>query len=147
MADEAPAEDDVQLDELVRALQRIPPSQREALVMRELEGRSYNEIAGLLGRTTAALETPSSARGARSPRRSRTSSRARASVLASKQSDGRLSRKERKRLDEHLAECPSCAAFVKTQARQRRAFKGLAVLPVPVGLALFRDVPRRARRR
>jgi RNA polymerase sigma-70 factor (ECF subfamily) len=50
-------EEDIEVDELVRALQRIPPSQREALVMRELEGRSYNEIAGLLGLTTAALET------------------------------------------------------------------------------------------
>ena len=33
------------MEELVRALQRIPQSQREALVLRELEGRSYDEIA------------------------------------------------------------------------------------------------------
>src|SRR5262245_55046220 len=54
--DETP-EEDVRLDELVRALQRIPPTQREALVMRELEGRSYKEIAEFMGLTTAALET------------------------------------------------------------------------------------------
>ena len=140
--DEAPAEDDVQLDELVRALQRIPPSQREALVMRELEGRSYNEIAELLGLTTAALETLLfRARRSLAEEIENLVTCQSAELALSKQSDGRLSRKERKRLDEHLAECPSCAAFAKTQARQRRAFKGLAVLPVPVGLALFRDVP------
>ncbi len=140
--DEAPEEDDVQLDELVRALQRIPPSQREALVMRELEGRSYNEIAGLLGLTTAALETLLfRARRSLAEEIENLVTCQSAELALSKQSDGRLSRKERKRLDEHLAECPSCTAFAKTQARQRRAFKGLAVLPVPVGLALFRDVP------
>src|SRR5262245_5993196 len=54
---EAAAEPDVELDELVRALQRIPPAQREALVMREVEGRSYREISEMLGLSTAALET------------------------------------------------------------------------------------------
>jgi RNA polymerase sigma-70 factor (ECF subfamily) len=39
------------MEELVRALQRIPPNQREALVLRELEGRSYNEIAETLNLT------------------------------------------------------------------------------------------------
>ena len=140
--DEGPGEEDVQLDELVRALQRIPPSQREALVMRELEGRSYAEIAELLGLTTGALETLLfRARRSLAEEIENLVTCQSAELALSKQSDGRLSRKDRKRLDEHLAECPSCAAFAKTQARQRRAFKGLAMLPVPVGLALFRDVP------
>lgn len=140
--DEGPDEEDVQLDELVRALQRIPPSQREALVMRELEGRSYVEIAELLGLTTGALETLLfRARRSLAEEIENLVTCQSAELALSKQSDGRLSRKERKRLDGHLAECPSCAAFAKTQARQRRAFKGLAMLPVPVGLALFRDVP------
>ncbi len=140
--DEGPGEEDVQLDELVRALQRIPPSQREALVMRELEGRSYAEIAELLGLTTGALETLLfRARRSLAEEIENLVTCQSAELALSKQSDGRLSRKDRKRLDEHLAECPSCAAFAKTQARQRRAFKGLAMLPLPVGLALFRDVP------
>src|SRR6187455_497419 len=139
---ETPAEEDIEVDELVRALQRIPPSQREALVMRELEGRSYVEIAELLGLTTGALETLLfRARRSLAEEIENLVTCQSAELALSKQSDGRLSRKERKRLDEHLAECPSCAAFAKTQARQRRAFKGLAMLPVPVGLALFRDVP------
>ena len=45
------------MEELVRALQRIPQSQREALVLRELEGRSYDEIAQTLNLTKGALET------------------------------------------------------------------------------------------
>ncbi len=45
------------MEELVRGLQRIPQSQREALVMRELEGRPYREIAEILGLSTSALET------------------------------------------------------------------------------------------
>src|SRR3954469_11295143 len=41
---EAADDDGPSMEELVGALQRIPQSQREALVMRELEGRPYREI-------------------------------------------------------------------------------------------------------
>ena len=50
------ADDGPSIDELVRALQRIPPTQRQALVLRELEGRSYGEIGELLGVSQSALE-------------------------------------------------------------------------------------------
>src|SRR5215208_3158552 len=36
-------------EDLRRALSQLPPNQRAALVMRELEGSSYAEIAGVLG--------------------------------------------------------------------------------------------------
>jgi len=140
--DDEPGDDDVQLDELVRALQRIPTSQREALVMRELEGRSYKEIAELLGLTTTALETLLfRARRSLAEELENLVTCQSAELALSRDSDGRLSRKERKRLDEHIAECPSCARFSRTAAQQRKAFKGLAMLPLPVGLALFRDTP------
>ena len=140
--DDEPGDDDVQLDELVRALQRIPTSQREALVMRELEGRSYKEIAELLGLTTSALETLLfRARRSLAEELENLVTCQSAELALSRDSDGRLSRKERKRLDEHIAECPSCARFSRTTAQQRKAFKGLAMLPLPVGLALFRDTP------
>jgi RNA polymerase sigma factor (sigma-70 family) len=135
-----PGEDDIQLDELVKALQRIPPSQREALVMRELEGRSYKEIAELLGLTTSALETLLfRARRSLAEELENLVTCQTAELALSRDSDGRLSRKERKRLDEHIAECPSCARFSRTTAQQRKAFKGLAMLPLPVGLALFKE--------
>ncbi len=43
--------------EIQHALSRLVPSQREALVMRELEGRSYSEIAKRLGLTISAVES------------------------------------------------------------------------------------------
>ena len=138
----APDEEDIELDELVRALQRIPPAQREALVLRELEGRSYTEIAGILGLTTSALETLLfRARRSLAEEIENLVTCQTAELAMSKQLDGRLARKERRRLDEHLAECADCARLAAAQKRQRRAFKGLAVLPVPVGLALFKGAP------
>jgi hypothetical protein len=139
---DAPEEDDVELDELVRALQRIPPSQREALVMRELEGRSYQEISELLGLTTSALETLLfRARRSLAEELENLVTCQNAELAISQRLDKRLSRKESRRLDEHLAECDACTRLAATQARQRRAFKGLAVLPLPVGLMLFKDAP------
>jgi RNA polymerase sigma factor (sigma-70 family) len=44
------------LRELLRALRRLPSNQRAALTMRELEGRSYPEIAETLGVTVPAVE-------------------------------------------------------------------------------------------
>ena len=43
------------LREVVRALKELPDSQREAIVLRELEGRSHHEIAADLGITTGAV--------------------------------------------------------------------------------------------
>ena len=135
-------DDDVELDGLVRALQRIPPAQREALVMRELEGRSYAEISELLGLTTSALETLLfRARRSLAEELENVVTCQSAELALSQRLDGRLARKDSRRLDEHLAECASCAGMAKTQARQRKAFKGLALLPLPIGLELFRGVP------
>ena len=139
---DTPADDDIELDELVRALQRIPPAQREALVLRELEGRSYNEISELLGLSTSALETLLfRARRSLAEELENIVTCQSAELAMSKQLDGRLPRKEKRRLDEHLAECPDCARLAETQKRQRRAFKGLAVLPIPIGLAFFKGAP------
>ncbi len=44
-------------DEILDALAELPLNQRAALVMRELEGRSYNEIAQILGVSHSAVET------------------------------------------------------------------------------------------
>jgi RNA polymerase sigma factor (sigma-70 family) len=45
------------LEGVLRALGRLPFNQRAALVMRELEGRSYSEIADTLDVSVAAVET------------------------------------------------------------------------------------------
>jgi RNA polymerase sigma factor (sigma-70 family) len=43
--------------ELTRALRRLPSNQRTAITMRELEGRSYSEIADSLGVSVPAVES------------------------------------------------------------------------------------------
>src|SRR2546421_425203 len=52
-----PEEDKPDVREVLEALGRLPLNQRGALVMRELEGRTYAEIAETLGVSVAAVET------------------------------------------------------------------------------------------
>jgi RNA polymerase sigma factor (sigma-70 family) len=52
-----PEEERPDVEGVLRALGRLPFNQRAALVMRELEGRSYAEIADTLGVSVAAVET------------------------------------------------------------------------------------------
>ncbi len=59
--DEAPepvarADEQQNLDEVLTALAALSFNQRAAIVMRELEGRSYREIAGVLGLSVSAVE-------------------------------------------------------------------------------------------
>ncbi len=130
------------MEELVRALQRIPQNQREALVLRELEGRSYDEIAQTLNLTKGALETLLfRARRSLADELENAATCDRAELSLSRQLDGRISRKERKRLLDHIAECPACARLQVTQGKQRRAFKGLALLPLPFALTFFKGAP------
>ncbi len=139
----APEDDDEpNLDELVRALQRIPPAQRDAIVMRELEGRSYKEIAEILAVSTSALETLLfRARRSLAEEIENLVTCEKAQLALSRRLDGRLGRKERRRLDDHLAECTSCARFAARQHKHRHAFKGLALLPLPLSLTLFKGTP------
>jgi RNA polymerase sigma-70 factor (ECF subfamily) len=54
---EAPAIESPDAGEVLDALAELPLNQRAALVMRELEGRSYAEIATVLGVSRSAVET------------------------------------------------------------------------------------------
>ena len=137
-----PDEDSPALADVVRALQRIPHSQREAIVMRELEGRSYREIAEILGLSTSALETLLfRARRSLAEELEQLVTCDSAELAVSRQLDGKLSRKERRRLDAHLSECQACARFSAGQQRHRKAIRGLAVLPLPVSLAFWKGAP------
>jgi RNA polymerase sigma factor (sigma-70 family) len=130
------------IDDLVRALQRIPPPQREALVLREMEGRSYKEIGEILGVSQAALETRIfRARRSLAEELENLDTCNDAELALSQRADGRLGRKERKRLVAHLEECPSCARVVVLGMRRRRAFKVLALVPLPLSLTLFKGAP------
>jgi RNA polymerase sigma-70 factor, ECF subfamily len=130
------ADDDVPTgDDIRRALSHLAFNQRAALVMRELEGRSYAEIAEILEVSTSAVETLIfRARRALREQLEGALSCGEAEFAISRQLDGRLPRGERGQLRAHLRECAECAAFARRQRAQRGALKTLALVPVPGSL-------------
>lgn len=133
---------DPSLADVLRALQKLTPAQRSALVMREFEGRSYAEIADALEITQSALEALLfRARRALAEHLEGALSCAEAEHAVSRRLDGRLPRREGRRLRRHLQDCAHCVSFVATQKRQRALLKGLSVMPVPASLFLFRPEP------
>ena len=127
--------------EILAALSHIPPQQRQAIVLREFEGRSYSEIAEILGVTTSALETLLfRARKSLAEELEHQLTCTEAQFAVSQAADGRLGRKERKRLRLHIAECPDCARFARAQGRHRGALRGLVLVPIPVSLTLFKGL-------
>jgi RNA polymerase sigma factor (sigma-70 family) len=132
-------EDAPSVGELLTALSKIPPQQRQALVLREFEGRSYKEIAEILGITTSALETLLfRARRSLSEELASQLTCTEAQQAISRAADGRLGRKEKRRLREHIRECPDCAQFARLQQRNSKALKGLALVPIPLSLTLVK---------
>jgi RNA polymerase sigma-70 factor, ECF subfamily len=131
--EEAPTGDDIR-----RALGHLAFNQRAALVMRELEGRSYSEIAEILDLSTSAVETLIfRARRALREQLEGSLTCGEAEFAISRQLDGRLPRQERGQLRAHLRECSECAAFARRQRAQRGALKSLALVPVPGSLSSF----------
>src|ERR671919_756716 len=127
------------ISELMTALRRIPPTQRQAIVLREFEGRSYREIAEILEVTSSALETLLfRARRSLAEELESQLTCTEAQLAVSRATDERLGRKERRRLREHLDECPDCTRFARLQQRNRRALRGLVLMPVPISLALLK---------
>jgi hypothetical protein len=122
-------------DDIRRALSQLAFNQRAALVMRELEGRSYAEIAEILELSTSAVETLIfRARRALREQLEGSLTCGEAEFAISRQLDGRLSRDEKGHLRAHLRECPECARFARRQRAQRSAFKSLGLIPVPTSL-------------
>ena len=130
-SDDAPTAADIQ-----RALGELALNQREALVMRELEGRSYADIAELLGISVAAVETLLfRARRALREQLEGSLSCSEAEAALSLQLDGRLSRADAGQLRSHLRSCETCRRLARRQRAQRKSVQSLAVVPLPPGLA------------
>jgi RNA polymerase sigma factor (sigma-70 family) len=122
-------------EDIRRALGHLAFNQRAALVMRELEGRSYVEIAEILDMSTSAVETLIfRARRALREQLEGALTCGEAEFATSRQLDGRLSRRERGQLRAHLRECAECASFARRQRAQRGALRSLAFVPVPGSL-------------
>jgi RNA polymerase sigma factor (sigma-70 family) len=128
--DPGPSAEDIQ-----RALGQLAFNQRAALVMRELEGRSYAEIAEILDITVSAVETLIfRARRALREQLEGSLTCGEAERAISRQLDGRLSRQDRAALRAHLRACKECEGFARSQRAQRTAIKALALVPVPTSL-------------
>ena len=123
-------------EELRRALSQLSPNQRAALVMRELEGGSYAEIAEVLGISVSALETLLfRARRALREQLEEHISCQEAAAAINRQLDGRLSLGERRALRAHLRACSDCHSLAQSQRAQRRALKSLVLVPLPLTIA------------
>jgi RNA polymerase sigma factor (sigma-70 family) len=129
-------EDGYSAEDIQRALGFLAFNQRAALVMRELEGRSYAEIAEIMRLSVSAVETLIfRARRALREQLEGGLTCGEAERLLSKQTDGMLSRSERGQLRAHLRECDECATMARSQRASRGALKALfGGIPVPASL-------------
>jgi RNA polymerase sigma factor (sigma-70 family) len=133
--DEGPTADDIR-----RALGHLVFNQRSALVMREVEGRTYQEIAEILGVTVGTVEAlVFRARRALREQLEGSLTCHQAELAISKQIDRRLRRSERKNLRAHLRECEDCSRFARSQRAQQTALRAFANVPLPRSLSTFFD--------
>jgi RNA polymerase sigma factor (sigma-70 family) len=122
--------------DLRRALLQLAPNQRAAVIMRELEGCSYAEIAEVLDISVSALETLLfRARRALREQLEEQLTCQDAGVAINKQIDGRLSFAERRLLRAHLRACAECSSLAQSQRAQRRALKALVLVPLPASIS------------
>ena len=121
-----------------RALGRLDFNERAALVMREVEGRPYQEIAEVLEHSVNEVETlVFRARRALREELEGSLTCHEAERAVSRQLDGLLTRSERASLRQHLGECEDCSDFARGQDNQRTALRRYAMVPLPSTLASF----------
>ena len=119
-----------------RALGHLAFNQRAALVMRELEGRSYLEIAELLGLSVGAVEALIfRARRALREQLEGALTCGQAEQMLSRQLDGELAKPDRGQLRAHLRECAACRRQARSQRAQRSALRAVGTMPLPASLA------------
>ena len=128
--------DGVRPTELLRALGALTFNQRAAIVMRELEGRSYAEIADVLDLSSSAVETLIfRARRALREQLEGSLDCGEAELALSLDLDGRLDRDERAQLRAHLRSCRECAGLARRQRARKAALGAFAPVPLPASLS------------
>jgi RNA polymerase sigma-70 factor (ECF subfamily) len=132
--DDAPSAQDIR-----DAMTKLSFNQRTVLVLREIEGLSYEEIAQTMDVSLSAVETLLF--------RARKALREQLEVaerdlgcdaiqrLISLQLDGRLSRADRGLLRAHLRGCGECARFARSQRARKRVMPSLVGIPLPASLS------------
>ena len=148
--DESPevvAETGQRLDHLLGAFGSLAPSHHEILVLRELEGRSYREIAEQMGLTRHSVEsTLFRARRRLEEEYDELATGRRCERVTALLEEGARGRRDERRLSRHLAFCRTCrrralAAGVEPGPFSRVARRAAALLPLPAVLKarLFGD--------
>jgi Sigma-70, region 4/Putative zinc-finger len=123
---------------LRRAFAALPANYRAALVMRELKGASYSEIAATLGITLPALEALIfRARAALREHLEEQLFCSEIGLAISKQMDGELAPAQQRALRAHLRNCPACARLARSQRAQRKTLRSLLLVPLPLTLKTF----------
>jgi hypothetical protein len=124
--------------EIRRAIGFLAFNQRAALVMRELGGRSYAEIAEILDVSVGAVETLIfRARRALGEQLEGGLTCREAEVTLARLQERRLSGSERAALRAHMRECKDCGVLERRQRAQRAALKHLGTVPLPASLSSF----------
>jgi len=138
-AEEAvPDEETPSADDVRRALAHLAFDQRAALIMREIEDRSYGEIAEILHVSAGAVETLIfRARRALREELEGALTCHEAERAISRKLDGQLGLSERRSLRAHLRECGDCTRFSRSQRAQRTALRALAKVVLPRSLSSF----------
>ena len=122
-------------EEIRHALSHLCGKQRAVILLRELEGRPYAEIAETLGLSQSATEAL--AFRARRALREQLESEVtcdQALTAVGRGLDGALSPPEHRALRAHLRACESCAGVARSRRGRRRRIGGLALLPFPLPL-------------
>jgi RNA polymerase sigma factor (sigma-70 family) len=136
---EAPETDGPSAEEIRQALSHLSFNQRAALVMRELEDRSYAEIADVLDVSVSAVETLLF-RARRALREQMEGPVACGEVesLLLLQMDGTLGADDRRRLRAHTRACTECATLERRHRGRRAALKRLGSgITLPPSLSSF----------
>jgi RNA polymerase sigma factor (sigma-70 family) len=126
-------------EEIRHALAQLSFNQRAALVMRELEGRSYAEIASILESSVSAVETLLfRARRALREQLEGSLTCGQAELALARRLDGSITQSERGALRAHLRECKECSALERRQRAHRTALRSsLGVVTLPASLEGF----------
>lgn len=125
LAEAIAVEEDSALDpsDIGRALDHLSANQRAALVLREVEGRSYAEIATALGVSGSAVETLIF-RGRRALREQLEATLTCADAERLIATGGRS-----RQLRAHLRECAACSSAARSARARRSALRSLFGLP------------------
>ncbi len=130
------AEQRQRLRELLADLSELPERQRSALVMRELSGLGFEQIARAFDTSAAvARQTVYEARLSLRQMEAGREMRCEGAMRELSDADGRVTR--RRELRAHLRNCPSCRAFREEIAERRGEFAALAPLPLAASAALL----------